>query len=66
MAVTERHRKAGYESRKEPSTMTAIDLPIIALVLPIVALVVVLLLFDLAAAAWGVDSRPGLGDDTRR
>lgn len=38
--------------------MTIIDLPI-------VALVVVLLLLGMAAAAWGVDSRPEFADDLR-
>lgn len=39
--------------------MTTIDLPIIALV-------VVLLLLGMAAAVWGVDSRPGFADDRLR
>ena len=31
--------------------------------LPIIALVVVLLLLGMAAAAWGVDTRPGFAND---
>ena len=34
--------------------------------LPIIALVVVLLLLGVAAAAWGVDTRPGFADDRLR
>ena len=34
--------------------------------LPVIVLVVGLLLIGLAAAAWGVDTRPGFADDPRR
>ncbi len=41
-------------------------MPVFSAITVFVALIAVLAMFALASGAWGVDSRPGLGDDHAR
>ena len=45
---------------------TGREIHMTTIALPVIVLVVGLLLIGLAAAAWGVDTRPGFAEDQRR